>query len=224
MIKLIARDLLFQPNLKEVHNWKIIDKEEYVSFLINWIFLKRLHLLNLLSFLKNENKTSFYIVDPDGVKILLDINALTAELSNISKEYVESWANKKYIKKVEKEFFTENVDLFLQKNYSIQTYRLFKDLIPLRFFKAYQKLRLEKKCKEKEIICPALLESELLKNNNSEEDLRYFKLLEKREIDAKDFTEKSFKVMYASIQEIMNRNTYTDHDTMGLLIHEYYLF
>lgn len=115
MIKLIARDLLFQPNLKEVHNWKIIDKEEYISFLVNWIFLKRLHLLNLLSVLKNENKTSFRIADPNGSKVVLDIDALKAELSNISKEYIESWANKKYIKKVEKEFFTKNVDLFLQK-------------------------------------------------------------------------------------------------------------
>lgn len=224
MIKLIARDLLFQPNLKEVHNWKIIDKEEYISFLVNWIFLKRLHLLNLLSVLKNENKTSFRIADPNGSKVVLDIDALKAELSNISKEYIESWANKKYIKKVEKEFFTKNVDLFLQKNYSVQTYRLFRDLIPLRFFKAYQILRLEKKCKEKKIISPELLERELLKNNNSEEDLRYFKLLEKREIDAKEFTENSFKVMYASIQEIMNRNAYTDHEAMELLIHEYYLF
>lgn len=106
----------------------------------------------------------------------------------------------------------------------MQTYRLFRDLIPLRFFKAYQILRLEKKCKEKKIISPELLERELLKNNNSEEDLRYFKLLEKREIDAKEFTENSFKVMYASIQEIMNRNAYTDHEAMELLIHEYYLF
>lgn len=224
MIKLIARDLLFQPNLKEVHNWKIIAKEEYISFLVNWIFLKRLHLLNLLSVLKNENKTSFWIADPNGSKVVLDIDALKAELSNISKEYIESWANKKYIKKVEKEFFTKNVDLFLQKNYSVQTYRLFRDLIPLRFFKAYQILRLEKKCKEKKIISPELLERQLLKNNNSEEDLRYFKLLEKREIDAKEFTLNSFKVMYASIQEIMNRNAYTDHEAMELLIHEYYLF